>query len=154
MRFRTANITPVLLVLWALSAPAWAVEISIVALYPGRAMLIVDKGKPRTLRAGETYAGITLISSTSEEAIVSINGKHQRSFRPVSRRYRRHNGFDERGRRTPRRRQLCRRSTRLLANRQWRCSDIQSEARHEFPGSPGDAPGRRQHDPCQALLKV
>jgi aspartyl protease family protein len=41
-------------------------------------MLIVDKGKPRTLRAGETYAGITLVSSTSEEAIISINGKPQR----------------------------------------------------------------------------
>lgn len=78
MRFKTANITRVLIGLWALCAPAWAVDISVVALFPGKAMLVVDKGKPRTLRAGETYAGITLISSTSEEAIVSINGKQQR----------------------------------------------------------------------------
>jgi aspartyl protease family protein len=54
------------------------VEISVVALFPGKAMVIVDKGKPRTMRAGESYAGVTLISSTSEEAIVSIGGKQQR----------------------------------------------------------------------------
>jgi aspartyl protease family protein len=62
----------------ALCAPAWAVDISVVALFPGKAMLIVDKGKPRTLRAGETYAGVTLLSSTSEEAVISVNGKQQR----------------------------------------------------------------------------
>jgi len=64
--------------IWALSTPAWAAEISVVALFPGRAMVIVDNGKPRTMHTGETYAGVTLISSTSEEAIVSINGRKQR----------------------------------------------------------------------------
>jgi len=64
--------------LWALCAPAWGGDISVVALFPGRAMVIVDRGKPRTMRAGETYAGVTLISSTSEEAVVSINGRQQR----------------------------------------------------------------------------
>jgi aspartyl protease family protein len=78
MRFNAANITRVLIGLWVLCTPAWAVDISVVALFPGKAMLVVDKGKPRTLRAGETYAGVTLISSTSEEAVVSINGKQQR----------------------------------------------------------------------------
>ncbi len=77
MRFNAANITRVLIGFLALCAPAWAVDVSVVALFPGKAMLVVDKGKPRTLRAGETYAGVTLISSTSEEAIVSINGKRQ-----------------------------------------------------------------------------
>ena len=78
MRFQTTNFTRLLIGLWALCAPAWAVDVSVVALFPDRAMLVVDKGKPRTLRAGETYAGVTLISSTSDEAIVSINGKQQR----------------------------------------------------------------------------
>lgn len=78
MQFNAANITRVLLGLLALCAPAWAVDVSVVALFPGRAMLVVDKGKPRTLRAGETYAGVTLVSSTSEEAVVSVGGKQQR----------------------------------------------------------------------------
>jgi aspartyl protease family protein len=78
MRLNAANITRVLIGFMALCAPAWAVDISVVALFPGKAVLVVDKGKPRTLRAGETYAGVTLISSTSEDAIISINGRRQR----------------------------------------------------------------------------
>ena len=78
MRFSAANITRVLIGLCALCTPAAAADISVVALFPGRAMVIVDKGKPRIMRAGETYAGVTLVSSTSEEAIVSIDGRRQR----------------------------------------------------------------------------
>ena len=78
MRFNAANITRVLIGLLALCAPAWAIDISVVALFSGKATLVVDKGKPRTLRAGETYAGVTLISATSEQAVISINGKRQR----------------------------------------------------------------------------
>ena len=72
------NITRLLIVLLLGSTPAWTAEISVVALFPGRAMVIVDKGKPRTLRTGESYAGVTLISATSEEAVVSFNGRKQR----------------------------------------------------------------------------
>lgn len=72
-----ANVTRVLLLFSILFSPAWALEVSVVALFPGRAMLSVDKGKPRTLRAGETYADVTLVSATSEEAVVSIDGKQQ-----------------------------------------------------------------------------
>lgn len=73
-----ANVTRVLLGLLILCSPAQAIEVSVVALFPDKAVLIVDKGKPRTLRAGETYAGVKLISSSSEEAVVSIAGKRQR----------------------------------------------------------------------------
>jgi len=78
MRFNAVNVTRVLIGLFALCGQAQALDISVVALFTGRAMLVIDKAKPRTLKAGETYAGVTLISSTSEEAIISINGKQQR----------------------------------------------------------------------------
>ncbi|HEX9452218.1 MAG TPA: TIGR02281 family clan AA aspartic protease [Burkholderiales bacterium] len=78
MRFNAANITRVLIGFLALCAPAWAVDISVVALFAGKATLVVDKGQPRTLRAGETYAGVTLLSATSEQAVISMNGKQQR----------------------------------------------------------------------------
>ncbi len=78
MQFKAVNITRILLVFSALCAPAQAVDVSVVAMFPGKAMLVIDKGKPRTLRAGETFGGVTLISSNSEEAVVSINGKQQR----------------------------------------------------------------------------
>lgn len=78
MRLNVAGIMRVLAALFLASAPALAAEVSVVALFPGKAMLVVDKEKPRTLRAGETYAGVTLVSSSSDEAVVSVNGKQQR----------------------------------------------------------------------------
>jgi len=78
VRIKTPNITQVLTGFLLLCTPAWALDVSVVALFPGKAVLIVDKGKPRTLRAGETYAGVKLISSSSDEAVVAINGKQQR----------------------------------------------------------------------------
>ncbi|MEO8166286.1 MAG: TIGR02281 family clan AA aspartic protease [Betaproteobacteria bacterium] len=78
MKRNAANVTRVLIGLFALCAPARAVDISVVALFPGKAMLVVDQAKPRTFKVGETYAGVTLVNSTSEEAVVSINGKRQR----------------------------------------------------------------------------
>ncbi len=78
MRFIVANSTRVLPLLCLVALPSSAAEVSVVALFPGKAMVVVDKEKPRTLRAGETYAGVTLVSSNSEEAVVSVNGKQQR----------------------------------------------------------------------------
>lgn len=76
MRFKAANVTAIVVAL--LSCPAEAQDVSVVALFEGKALLVVDGGKPRTVRAGETYAGVKLISANSEEAVVSVNGKRQR----------------------------------------------------------------------------
>ena len=76
MRSKAANVTAIIVAL--LTCPAGAQEVSVLALFEGKALLAVDNGKPRTVRAGETYAGVKLISANSEEAVVSINGKHQR----------------------------------------------------------------------------
>ncbi len=78
MRLNATNVTRIVAGLALLCGPAWAVDVSVVALFPGKAMLVVDKGKPRTLRAGETWAGITLVNASSDEAVISINGKQQR----------------------------------------------------------------------------
>jgi aspartyl protease family protein len=76
MRFKAANVTAIIVAL--LTCPAAAQEVSVLALFEGKALLAVDDGKPRTVRAGESYAGVKLISANSEEAIVSVNGKRQR----------------------------------------------------------------------------
>ncbi len=76
MRSKAANVTAIIVAL--LSCPAAAQEVSVRALFEGKALLAVDGGKPRTVRAGETYAGVKLISANSEEAVVSVNGKRQR----------------------------------------------------------------------------
>jgi len=155
LRFSAANITRVLAVLSALSTPAWR---STSVSWPcfGQSMLVVDKGKPRTLRAGETYAGVTLISSTSggghrfdqrqasndctsgEGVYSALSVQNERAHRGLMPDKNGHfvssgsiNGASIRflvdtgatmvsmaWRRTPRRRQLSRRRTRLFANRQ------------------------------------
>jgi aspartyl protease family protein len=76
MRSKAANVTAIIVAL--LTCPAAAQEVSLHALFEGKALLAVDGGKPRTVRAGETYAGVKLISANSEEAVVSVNGKRQR----------------------------------------------------------------------------
>jgi aspartyl protease family protein len=76
MRKLLANVTGVLLALVTLAAHAQ--EVSVVALFAGKAMLSIDKGKPRTLRTGETWNGVTLISADSDAAVISIKGKKQR----------------------------------------------------------------------------
>ncbi len=78
MRITAANITAVLLAFLTPPAAGWAQEVSVVALFPDKAMLSIDKGKPRTLRAGETWGGVTLVSADSEAAVISIKGRKQR----------------------------------------------------------------------------
>jgi len=76
MRSKAANVTAIVVAL--LTFPASAQDVSVLALFEGKALLAVDGGKPRTVRAGEAFAGVTLISANSEEAVVSVNGKRQR----------------------------------------------------------------------------
>jgi len=76
MRSKAANVTAIVVAL--LTFPVSAQDVSVLALFEGKALLAVDGGKPRTVRAGEALAGVTLISANSEEAVVSVNGKRQR----------------------------------------------------------------------------
>lgn len=61
------------------AAPAGAAEVNVIGLANGAAVLVIDKGRPRTLRVGETGpGGVTLISATSEFAVIEVDGKRQR----------------------------------------------------------------------------
>jgi aspartyl protease family protein len=61
--------------------PSWAhsADITVSALFSGKAVVIVNGGKPRTLSAGEATAeGVKLISATSEAAVIEFEGRRQR----------------------------------------------------------------------------
>jgi len=58
--------------------PALSAEVTLHGLMQGRATLSVDRGKPKTLRIGESHQGVRLISTGRESAIVEIGGKRQR----------------------------------------------------------------------------
>ncbi len=62
-----------------LTAPfAGAVDVNVIGLTAGKAVLVIDGGKPRTLAVGEiTPEKVKLISATSEAAVIEIAGKRQ-----------------------------------------------------------------------------
>ena len=59
--------------------PAAAADINVLALTAGKAVLVIDGGKPRTLAVGETSPEkVKLVSATSEAAIVEVDGQRRR----------------------------------------------------------------------------
>ena len=60
--------------------PSWcfAVDVQVIALTNGKATIIVDGGKPRTLGAGQsTPEGVRLIAATSESAVLEVQGQRR-----------------------------------------------------------------------------
>ena len=58
---------------------AVAADINVIALTAGKAVLVIDGGRPRTMSVGQTSPEkIKLISATSEEAVVEVNGQRRR----------------------------------------------------------------------------
>ncbi|MNR79971.1 hypothetical protein D3C72_106840 [compost metagenome] len=71
--------TPLLASLLLLSAMAQAADISVVGLFPGKAVLVIDGGSPKTYSIGNTIAaGITLVDVNQTTATFDSNGKKQR----------------------------------------------------------------------------
>jgi len=57
---------------------ALSADVSVTALFNGKAVLVVDGGRPRTLNAGETTPeGVKLVSANSESAVVEVGGQRQ-----------------------------------------------------------------------------
>jgi len=60
-----------------ISLPVSAASVKAIALFENRAMLSVDGGKAKIIRAGKTLSGVKLVSSNTSEAVVEINGKRK-----------------------------------------------------------------------------
>jgi aspartyl protease family protein len=57
---------------------AGATDVNVIGLYSGKAVLVIDGGRPRMLSAGDiTPENVRLISATSEAAVLEIAGKRQ-----------------------------------------------------------------------------
>ena len=75
---KNLNSVAAIFLLLPLAAPAAAADVNVIGLFNGKAVLVIDRGKPRTMAAGETSPeGIKLISATSEAAVVEIGGRRQ-----------------------------------------------------------------------------
>lgn len=63
----------------AAAVPAAAAEINVIGLFPGKAVVVVDRGAPRTLSVGQrTPEGVLLVSVDSGAAIVEVDGRRER----------------------------------------------------------------------------
>ncbi|HKU71604.1 MAG TPA: TIGR02281 family clan AA aspartic protease [Burkholderiales bacterium] len=57
---------------------AGAADIDVVGLTSGKAVVSINGGKPRSMKAGEVSSeGVKLVSATSESAVFEIGGKRQ-----------------------------------------------------------------------------
>ena len=66
------------LVLLLSASMAHANDISAAALFPGKAVLVINGGAPRTISVGQsTPEGIRLISADSSSAVIEFQGKRQ-----------------------------------------------------------------------------
>ena len=60
--------------------PSWAgaLDVQVIALTNGKATVVIDGGKARTLAAGQsTPEGVRLISATSESALLEVQGQRR-----------------------------------------------------------------------------
>jgi len=59
-------------------AAAAAIDVVVIGLTAGKAVVVIDRGKPRTLAVGETSPeGVKLVAASSESATFEIAGKQQ-----------------------------------------------------------------------------
>jgi aspartyl protease family protein len=55
---------------------ARATDVNVIGLFSGKAVVVIDRGAPRTLSVGQrTAEGVLLVSADSKEAVLEIDGK-------------------------------------------------------------------------------
>ena len=72
--------TKKLLLAFAAALPlcAWATDVTVIGLFPGKAVVTIDRGSPKTLSIGErTAEGVMLVSVKGDSAVIEIDGKRQ-----------------------------------------------------------------------------
>ncbi len=70
---------PALLLAAALAhLPAAAIDVTVIGLFPGKVVVTIDRGSPKTLSVGErTPEGVLLVSVDARGAVMEIDGKRQ-----------------------------------------------------------------------------
>lgn len=70
----------ILLGVFALAAgSAAATDVNVIGLFPGKAVVVVNRGAPRTLAAGEkTPEGVLLLSADASGALLEFDGRREK----------------------------------------------------------------------------
>lgn len=75
MKYRHLLIS--LLALFLLTPSHAQTTVKAIALFNNKAMLSVDGGKAKIIKEGNSYKGVRLLSSNTDQAVVQINGKKE-----------------------------------------------------------------------------
>ncbi|KAB2937604.1 MAG: TIGR02281 family clan AA aspartic protease [Rhodocyclaceae bacterium] len=62
----------------AAALPVWAADVGVVGLFPGKAVLVIDGGEPRTVAVGASVGGVRLLAADQDSATVAVGGRRQR----------------------------------------------------------------------------
>ena len=61
-----------------LALPAWATEVGLVGVFPGKAaVLVIDGSAPTTIRIGRTAHGVRVFSAGEAQAVIEVEGKRR-----------------------------------------------------------------------------
>ncbi len=68
----------ILVVCCCAAAGAGATDVTVIGLFPGKAVVVVNRGAPRTLSVGDrTPEGVLLVSSDSKGAVLEVDGRRE-----------------------------------------------------------------------------
>lgn len=63
----------------AVASPAWAVDVVLAGVFPGKALLVINGGAPQALGEGSmTREGIRVMSVASDSVVIEVNGRRER----------------------------------------------------------------------------
>jgi aspartyl protease family protein len=61
-----------------LALPAWAADIGLVGMFPGKAaVLVIDGAAPITVKVGQTVQGVNVVSVDETQAVVEVEGERR-----------------------------------------------------------------------------
>jgi aspartyl protease family protein len=61
----------------AAATAAHATDVNVIGLFPGKVVVVINRGAPRTLAVGQTAEGVRVVSVDSKGAVLEIDGKRQ-----------------------------------------------------------------------------
>lgn len=72
------NVRAIVALLLLAAGPAAAVDVTVVGLFPNKAVVVINGAKPRTMTVGDTSPeGVRLIAASSEAAVFEIGGQRR-----------------------------------------------------------------------------
>jgi aspartyl protease family protein len=78
LHFNLAKIFACAIIFFSIEASA-ATSVTVVGLFPGKAVVVINGQSPRTLSVGEkTSDGVTLVATTSDTATMEIDGRRHK----------------------------------------------------------------------------